>query len=131
MFHNIVNSLIPNGIMNYLIENYYTKRSTFTKIKTGPKVLSMQDLAFGFNIWLGFCLISTLSFIAEWFIKRFWKKSTKIHPLTTEDVEVDVHRDPEFYNRFRIEQRTNQLNSQACDQEIPPQRCENSPIKTC
>lgn len=58
MFLKIIKSLIPTGIMSYLIENFYTKKIKFAKVEDEPKVLGLDDLGFGFNIWLGFCLLS-------------------------------------------------------------------------
>lgn len=80
----IINDLVPTGVMNYLIENYYTKRWKLEKIEKEPKVLSMDDLAFGFNIWLVFCVVTVVAFLGEILHKytRKYKKITfaKIHP---------------------------------------------------
>jgi hypothetical protein len=65
MFKNVIDNLIPTGIMNYLIENHYTRKWKFEKLEDEPKVLSLDDLVFGFNIWLGSCLISLIMFFAE------------------------------------------------------------------
>ena len=65
MLNEVINNLIPTGIMNHLIENYYTKKAKVMKVGKNPKILDVDDLAFGFNIWLGFCAISGAAFVIE------------------------------------------------------------------
>jgi len=77
MLFKIVDDFIPTGIMNHLIEKYYTKKWTFRKVGKDPRVLTVNDLAFGFNIWLGSCLLSFLAFLAE-LVVRFMKRPRKI-----------------------------------------------------
>ena len=88
MFKILVDDLIATGVMKHLVENYYTRKYKFEKVEEGPKVLSINDLLFGFNIWLGCCLISLLAFVAERitrFIKPIKKPSkikfSKIFPI--------------------------------------------------
>jgi len=86
MLKNVIDNLIPTGIMNHLIETHYTRKWKFEKFEDGPKVLSLDDLIFGFNIWLGCCLISFISFILEQVLRIFKKqprviKFAKVHPL--------------------------------------------------
>ena len=84
MHNNVINSLIPTGIMSYLVEKHYTRKWKFEKIQKEPKVLSLDDLLFGFNIWIGCCLISCLALIAEKVRKSIKKpkvvKFLKTHP---------------------------------------------------
>ena len=85
MFMKIIDNLIPTGVMNYLIEEHYTRKWKFVKDEKGPKILTVNDLAFGFNIWLGSCFISILGFVVERFIKFMKKpvkvKYAKVHPV--------------------------------------------------
>jgi len=73
MFKNVIDNLIPTEIMSHLIETHYTRKWKFEKFEDEPKVLSLDDLVFGFNIWLGCCLITFVVFIAEQ-IKRIKSK---------------------------------------------------------
>lgn len=66
MIEKTVHSLIDTGVMNYLIENHIGRKLTFRKPENEPKVLSINDLLFGFNIWLGFCVLSVICFFVEY-----------------------------------------------------------------
>lgn len=79
MLNNVINRLIPSGIINHLIENFYTKKIKIKKIEEEPKVLSLDDLTFGFNIYIASCLTSFLGFLAE---KVFILRSKKIKRKT-------------------------------------------------
>lgn len=86
MFKKIVDKLIDTGIMKHYSENYYTKKVRLETLKSAPKVLCVNDLTFGFNIWLGFCCLSTIVFVAEIMAKRIkiWinNKIKSIHRRT-------------------------------------------------
>ncbi|CAG9810205.1 unnamed protein product [Chironomus riparius] len=109
---NVIESLIPTGIMNFLIEKYYTKKWKFPKIEKEPKVLTLDDLAFGFNIWLGCCLLSLVGHVAEHFVRFVTKpkklKFAKVHPINVEDDVTEVHHilKAEILIRFRIKTST-------------------------
>jgi hypothetical protein len=85
MMFKIVDNFIPTGIMSYLIENHYTRKWKLKEVESEPKVLNLSDLAFGFNIWLSFCLISILAFIIEncarFKERRRVVKHAKVHPI--------------------------------------------------
>ncbi|CAG9801202.1 unnamed protein product [Chironomus riparius] len=111
MFDKIINNLIPTGIMNYLVLNYFTIESKYVQINEDPNVLSLDDLAFGFNISLGFYLISIISFIAE-ITLAFVKKKTmslkniKVHPIIKGDddeVFIDEISTYEIMNGINLE----------------------------
>ncbi|CAG9808423.1 unnamed protein product [Chironomus riparius] len=76
MFKKLIDSLISTGVMKYLIENFYTKDRIFKRSKGGPKILTIPDLMFGFNIWIGFCFISFSLFLGEQ-LARYVEKRTK------------------------------------------------------
>lgn len=107
MYKNVIDNLIPTGIMNWLLEDDYTKKWKFKKSRKGPKILSFNDLSFGFNIWLCTCLISLLAFGAEQ-LDRFKLqkpkkiKFAKIYPL--EDTNENHFKDisEELIKIFRI-----------------------------
>ena len=108
MFKNLINRLIPSGIIKYLIENFHTKKIKFVKDGDEPKVLSLDDLMFGFNIWLGCCVISLLTFIIEQTVKYRKKKRpmkfkfAKIHPSSEAKIEARVKIKSELIEKFRI-----------------------------
>lgn len=83
MFKKLIDRLIDTGVMQYLNENFYRRKLKFRKVETEPAILTVQDLAFGFNIWLGSCLVSFLSFLVE-NIRRLKKKWKKIRRLGKE-----------------------------------------------
>lgn len=64
MMQKTVNSLVDTGIMKYLVD-FYLNRVGYLKVFDIPKVLKLDDLEFGFNIWLAFCGFSLLAFMME------------------------------------------------------------------
>ena len=70
MFKKIVDMLIDTGIMKHYSDNYFTNKLRFETTQSAPKVLCVNDLTFGFNIWLGFCCFSVLVFVAEMMAKK-------------------------------------------------------------
>lgn len=58
---------IPMGIIQHMYEFYLwmNLRQIVEVEKSNLKILSLDDLAFGFNIWLGTCGISGVSFLIE------------------------------------------------------------------
>ncbi|CAG9812360.1 unnamed protein product [Chironomus riparius] len=93
MLFKIIDSLIPTGIMHHLIQEHFTKKFKFQKVQKIPRILNVNDLLFGFNIWLGFCVISFIGFVLEILTKLLKKpkkmKYAKIHP-SFEDKEIEV-----------------------------------------
>lgn len=74
MIEKTVDSLIDTGILSYLIEKDIGTKLKFDQAENEPKVLNMDDLSFGFNIWLGCCVLSAAGFLIElvgWPIKKF------------------------------------------------------------
>ncbi|XP_070508928.1 uncharacterized protein [Chironomus tepperi] len=67
----ILEKIIPAGIPQYLVE--YHMEQVYKKYEpienNEPKVLTVDDLTFGFVVWLGSCGIAVLGFIYE--ILRF------------------------------------------------------------
>jgi hypothetical protein len=45
-------------------KNFYSKQQTSLD-ETGPKVLSFENLSFGFATWFGSCSLAVLSFVVE------------------------------------------------------------------
>jgi len=107
MLMKIVDNLIPTGIMNYLIEVHYTRKWKFAKVGKAPQVLTLDDLAFGFNIWLGCCLLSLFGHVAEHLVRFVTKpkklKFAKVHPIDDkDDEEVEFTLKPELLKKIRI-----------------------------
>lgn len=95
MLIKIIDDLIPTGVMDYLIEKYYTKKWKFGKIGKEPNILSLESLAFGFNIWISSCLICVLVFVAELVVKFITKskkpkkiKYAKVNPIDDGDDQI-------------------------------------------
>jgi hypothetical protein len=75
----VVRDTIPAGIPQYFQKQYLEglskiNKGNLTKIESGkrPKVFAVDDLSFGFVIWLIACSISISVFISElilWWIK--------------------------------------------------------------
>lgn len=112
-FDKVINNLIPTGVINYLIENYFTKKWKFPKVDKEPKVLSLDDLSFGFNIWLGTCFMSIFVFFWERLINCHRAKKIKfikIHPSDqVEKTEVILNLKPELIETFRVKRDTKNL----------------------
>jgi len=90
MFKKTVDRLIDTGVMIHLSNEHYTRKHSYYKVLDGPKVLSLDDVDFGFNIWFGFCLFSFLIFVIENMSQRLKTKEkdrqkfkfAKVHPMT-------------------------------------------------
>ena len=121
MFKNIIDNLIPTGIMSHLIETHYTRKWKFEKFEDGPKVLSLDDLVFGFNIWLGCCLTTFVVFIVEQIrrikskmfciIKDSMEKVTfpKINPSKAYQTESCSSLNTDNVKNFRIKMQKQEL----------------------
>lgn len=110
MLRHVINELIPSGIMKYLVEKHYTKKWKFEKLEDGPSILTVNNLSFGFNIWLGCCLISICAFIIEKSLKlcessknkMIKLKNAKIHPELNGSFENIKKISSELIVKFRI-----------------------------
>jgi len=107
MLMKVIDNLIPTGIMNYWIEQQYTQKWKFAKVGKAPQVLKMDDLAFGFNIWLGCCLLTLVGHVAEHLVRFVTKpkkvKYAKVHPIDDENhEEVECTLKPELLMKIRI-----------------------------
>ncbi|CAG9810326.1 unnamed protein product [Chironomus riparius] len=70
MFKKVINNLIPTGMIEHLVTEFYTKKRKFVKIEDERKVLSVNDLLFGFKIWFGCCLSAGFAFWFEMLTTR-------------------------------------------------------------
>jgi len=106
MLPNVINNLIPTGIMKQLVEQYYTKKCEYSRFEEHQKVLSVDDLLFGFKIWLGSCLVSFLAFVGEhiysWYKAPKKVRFEKIEPLEINLTEVDVVLSTGLISKFRV-----------------------------
>jgi hypothetical protein len=107
MLSNIVNNLIPTGIMKHLIELHYTKKWKFDEEASEPKVFSIDDLLFGFKIWIGCCLTSLASFVLE-LASIYLKKSQKpvfikVYPLLNSNNDSKCKLKLELVQKFRVQ----------------------------
>ena len=102
MLKKVIDDLIPTGVMNYLIEKHYVNQFKIQKLEENPKVLCLDDLLFGFKIWIGSCLISSLTFISEQLArlkKRFEKD--KLNP--SDDRNNDILEEVEAMSDVHVE----------------------------
>lgn len=71
ILNQMLEKIVPAGIPQYLVEfhefNLYGK--FVPSIVNGPTVLTVEDLAHGFVLWLGACGVSCVGFLLEliWF----------------------------------------------------------------
>jgi len=76
--------LIPSGIPQYLPEfheNLYFKKYHDSSLNM-PRILRVNDLAFGFILWLIACGISTAGFVAELLFQQIVKGTKSLlNPL--------------------------------------------------
>lgn len=106
MMRKTVNRLIDAGIIKFILSKYHKINTKPLEDDDGPKILSLNDLAFGFNIWLGFCALSIVALILE---KVFELVNTprrikfaKIHPLPHDDLVTYNIYYRSYYNKFRV-----------------------------
>lgn len=78
LFDEIIERLLPSGIIQHL-KNKYGYSTSFI-LKHGPKVLSVDDLSYGFIIWLVTCAMSLSVFVLE-IVFYFSKETMKIFLL--------------------------------------------------
>ena len=101
ILRNTVDRLVESGVMKYLLKTYLFPYRSVPKTTPDPNVLSVEDLAFGFNIFIAFCGISGIIFAAELILGikicrtnlsfddlrrklKFRKvKFAKVHPMNT------------------------------------------------
>jgi hypothetical protein len=68
--------LIQSGIAQHFHQYYYWQEFIFNRVfevESGPKVFSVEDVSYGFSIWLNACAISILGFVGEWIQVLVWK----------------------------------------------------------
>lgn len=110
MFRNVIDSLIPTGIMDYLVDRFYIQKWKSETYQRIPKVLEVHDLFYSFVILFVMNLLSFLILALERLIvpenvlvnKKL--KFAKISPNSEENqkdgdnVELNVN----LIKKFRI-----------------------------
>lgn len=81
MIDKVVKNLLSTGIMKHLIEENAGSIINLQDDKKDPKVLNLNDLLFGFNIWLGSCFLSAIAFTGE-LLTRLCKKRRKFFKVS-------------------------------------------------
>lgn len=79
MFERLTNRFIDTGIMNHLANKILKEKIKIDDLEDSKKILSLDDLSFGFNIWIGFCCICIISFIFEHLCSKLYIKWMKFH----------------------------------------------------
>lgn len=75
IFYDVMPRFVSSGIPQYLYE-FHADLFHIGYLEFNeklPKILTLDDLAFGFNLWLLACCLSTIGFICEVFKKKFTK----------------------------------------------------------
>ena len=71
IFNQVMDKIVPAGIPQYLIKYHeFNMFKVFVPAEPSPvRVLTVQDLEYGFVLWLGACGISSTGFLLEliWF----------------------------------------------------------------
>lgn len=127
MIKDTVDKLTDTGIIKHLIKTRVLIRRKYPKDVAEPKILNIEDLLFGFNIFLGFCLICGIIFWIELILgmkiirtnlnlvilrrKLMTRtlKFAKIHPMTSIEVLIFSRRQRKvtnLLNEFRIKKKT-------------------------
>jgi hypothetical protein len=136
MIEQTTNRFIDTGVMNYLLKAFLKEKINIKKSGDPPKVLTLEDLSFGFNIWIGFCIISIVSFILESLFALLyiqWKRINikkinryaKIYPAKhVKDIKV-IKLKPQTRKHFRVK-KTKQIVSKAINLTTTPQHFKES-----
>lgn len=74
IFEDVMRKLIPSGIPQYLPDFHsFLLHGKFVNLdENEPKVLSYDDLSFGFVLWLFACGVSIIGFFIEFLVGKFW-----------------------------------------------------------
>lgn len=74
---DVLQRLIPTGVVKHLID-YHTwivyRNGNFKSGEQEPKILTLDDLGFGFVLWLTACAISAIGYLFEIVMFRWRKK---------------------------------------------------------
>lgn len=104
IFKAVINKLIDTGIMKYFSDNFYIRKRKLPISKKEPKILKLEDLSFGFNIWLCSCFLSFMVFVFEFFFGMFRTiKFAMIHPI--DDNEMIAKSNCKNIEVFRVRPR--------------------------
>lgn len=60
-----VEAFTDTGIIQHLFQLHYPSKRYYQHSEDFPNVLTLQDLSFGFNIWIGACCFSVVAFLLE------------------------------------------------------------------
>jgi hypothetical protein len=126
MIKDTVDKLTDTGVVRHLIKTRVLIRRKYPQDEPEPKVFDVDDLLFGFNIFLGFCGICVIVFCVEVILgikvcrtnlsfdrlrKKFSNKKEKcaqIHPKSTIDGLIFVRnsqKHSDVLSKFRIRKK--------------------------
>lgn len=136
MLHNVINNLIPTGVMTTLVEQFYTKSYNFPKIVNNQKVLTLDDLMFGFKIWIVSCLVSSLAYVGEriygWYKAPKKVRFEKIQPLENRLTEVKTEKSQDLTSKFRVKKsEVNYDNINSNEKVVDVHQSLNAEIDDC
>jgi hypothetical protein len=89
MLKKTIDNMIDTGQMLYLINTYFPNTEQYEIFDSGPSVLSMSDLEFGFVIWVVCCCVSLFGFVIELFYKLFQPCEQKVSGRMQKPVQID------------------------------------------
>lgn len=108
--------------MDFFIKTYYIKTRKYEEISEEPQILSIDDLLFGFKIWLACCISSFAVFLAEitWCklmisfnskplavrVSRKSENCAKVHPLIMDVNQVSFGVNRNVLKAFKILQKS-------------------------
>lgn len=114
MIQKTTNLLIDTGVLKFLTESISQEGFILKKPADKPKILSLDDLAFGFNIWMGFCCISLISLGLEILVLKLrikcrklmlgkFCKNAKIYPAKQNESKLVVKLKAETQKYFQVQ----------------------------
>ena len=136
--NDVTQQLVMTGIMDKTLRDLFGTKRKFSKLSE-PKILSLENLGFGFVIWLWFCGICVLVFLCEISIGNFKKvvDFSEVLRITWQGIVacVDVKKFKEWFRFRKVEKQQqtvkaalknvteifkaiNKLNVDFCDQKI-------------
>lgn len=122
MIDKITYNLIDTGVMKHIVKTVLRDNIKLKNEEESSKIFSMDDLSFGFNIWIGFCVISSLSFVLEILLLRFKIKHmkifhgkrikfAKIKPVMKVEFKVNGKLKAKTLNHFRIKKSLKEIDN--------------------
>ncbi|KAL7013934.1 hypothetical protein ACKWTF_015653 [Chironomus riparius] len=128
IINSVINAWTTTGIMDKIIKDAMGEKMKF-RVKKEPKVLTVENLDFGFFIWLGCCGCSFACFVLEagyflatmrykvyrqnirkpkvTLIKKSYQNYAKVHPILNEIEQSHQNiAKPKVHEQFRVRNKS-------------------------